>query len=103
MQNTSKRERPKNAMVNMRVPVNLKERWQRAAAMRGVTLTEFMIMSVNGKVTETFDEEERIKLSQRDQTILAELLERPPQFNNGMRAAADAWSEHRKERESRGL
>jgi uncharacterized protein (DUF1778 family) len=99
MQNTTKNERPKSTIVNMRVPVNLKERWQQAAEICGVTLTDFMIMSVNGKASETFYEEEKIELSQRDQKILSELLERPPQFNKGMQAAASRWLEHRNERE----
>jgi uncharacterized protein (DUF1778 family) len=103
MQETTKNEHSKSTIVNMRVPVNLKERWQQAAVMRGVTLTDFMIMSVNGKASETFYEEEKIKLSQRDREMLTELLEGPPQFNKGMQEAVSAWLKHRNERELRGL
>lgn len=103
MQETTKNEHSKSTIVNMRVPVNLKERWQQAAVMRGVTLTDFMIMSVNGKASETFYEEEKIKLSQRDREMLTELLEGPPQFNKGMQEAVSAWLKHSNERELRGL
>ena len=94
-------ERPKNTTVTTRIPVHLKERWQRAAAIRGVTLTDFMITAANNATIEIFTEEERIELSARDRKLLSEMLSMPPQPSEGIRAAIGAWRNHKREREEK--
>ena len=103
MPGTTSNERPKSTTVTTRIPVHLKERWQRAAVIRGVTLTDFMITAANNATTEVFREEERIELSARDRKMLCEMLSRPPQPIEGIKTAVGAWRNHKREREEKNL
>ena len=62
--------------------------------MRGQTLTDFLIVAANKETAETFLENDRIALSQRDQIQLAEMLSKPPQINEAMRKAMQKRLEH---------
>ncbi|MDR3281117.1 MAG: DUF1778 domain-containing protein [Synergistaceae bacterium] len=79
--------RPQNITVTTRVPLHLKQRWQQAAAIRGLTLTDFLITAVNNATGKVFEEEERIELSERDSLLLAELLARSPKPNERLTEA----------------
>ena len=73
--------------VTTRVPVHLKQRWLQAAALRGLTLTDFLITAANDATGNVFKEEDRIELSERDSLLLAEMLARPPKPNERLRKA----------------
>jgi uncharacterized protein (DUF1778 family) len=73
-----------------RVPVEVKQRWQIAANMRGQSLTDFLIVAANNAAENVFEAEERITLSVRDQQKLADMLSRPPKLNKRMRVAVQA-------------
>ena len=74
-----------NHNIRARVPEEIKQRWQTAAAMRGQTLTDFIIVAANNATDDIFEKEEKIKLSQRDQMRLAEMLLNPPEINDDMK------------------
>jgi len=85
---TKKRsENAKTDRVIARVSAEVKRRWQRAATLRGQTLSDFLIVAVNNATEETFDTENRIELSERDQLALAELLLNPPELPEVLKAA----------------
>ena len=67
--------------VTTRVPVHLKQRWLQAAALRGLTLTDFLITAANNATGDIFEEEDRIELSEKDSLLLSEMLTRPPKLN----------------------
>ena len=85
MPSTALQKNPHNASVRTRVPEELKQRWQGAAALRGQTLTDFMIMAANKEATEIFEQEERIELSREGQMKLAEMLLNPPELPEAMK------------------
>jgi uncharacterized protein (DUF1778 family) len=85
--NTAQKERQKSITVTTRVPIHLKQEWQQAAAIRGLTLTDFLITAVNGATKEVFEEEDKIQLSARDSFVLAEMLSRPPRPNERLHKA----------------
>ena len=76
-----------SATVTTRVPLHLKRRWQQAAALRGLTLTDFLITAANNATCDVFEQEDRIELSERDSVLLAEMLARPPRLNERLRKA----------------
>ena len=84
MQNAVLQNEPRSANIRARVPEEIKRRWQDAAFMRGQSLTDFLVVAANKEAAETFFENERIELSQRDQIRLAEMLSRPPRVNEAM-------------------
>ena len=82
MNNVQSRKEPhQNTSVTTRVPLHLKQRWQQAAALRGITLTDFLITAANNATSDIFEEEDRIALSERDSLLLSEMLARPPRLN----------------------
>jgi uncharacterized protein (DUF1778 family) len=85
MPRTALQTKSRGPNVRARVPEEIKQRWQSAAAMRGQTLTDFLIVAVNNATDEVFDREEKIKLSRRDQMKLAEMLLDPPEINEAMK------------------
>ena len=78
---------PKSITVTTRVPLHVKQRWQQAASLRGITLTDFLITAANGAAGNIFEEEDRIYLSERDYLLLSEMLARPPRVNERLRKA----------------
>lgn len=80
----------KVARVAARVPEKVKTRWATAAALRGQTLTDFIIVAANSATAEVFSEQERIELSERDQLQLAQLLINPPALSPTMKKALEA-------------
>ena len=90
MPGVSMKKRSENAKTDRviaRVPAEVKRRWQRAATLRGQTLSDFLIVAVNNATDETFDTENRIELSERDQLTLAELLLNPPELPEVLKIA----------------
>jgi uncharacterized protein (DUF1778 family) len=89
MPNTVLQEQARDATtMTARVPLTLKQRWQTAASLRGITLTDFLIMAANDAASEIFAEEDKIELSEKSQRQLAEMLMRPPKVKNEALQAA---------------
>jgi uncharacterized protein (DUF1778 family) len=85
MPNKVLREKIHNASVRTRVPQELKRRWQGAAALRGQTLTDFIIGAANKEAGTVFDQEERIAISMEGQKKLAKMLLNPPELPDAMK------------------
>lgn len=80
--------RPLTERLEARVDSEQKNFFQRAAALRGVSLKEFMVASMREAAVNTMKEHEWI-LSTKDQQILVEVLINPPDPNAALRAAAE--------------
>jgi uncharacterized protein (DUF1778 family) len=95
MARTASQVKP-NPNVHARVPEEVKQRWQTAAAICGQTLTNFLIVAVNKATDDVFDKEEKIKLTKRDQIKLANMLLNPPEINNAMANILTRYNPHSK-------
>jgi uncharacterized protein (DUF1778 family) len=73
--------------LEARVDSEQKSFFQRAAALRGVSLKEFMVASMREAAVKTIQEHEWI-LSTKEQQILIDVLTNPPEPNAALRAAA---------------
>jgi len=76
--------------LEARVDSEQKSFFQRAAALRGVSLKEFMVVSMREAAVKTIQEHEWI-LSTRDQQALVDVLTNPPEPNAALRAAAEDY------------
>ena len=74
-----------NQNIRARVPEEMKQRWQTAASLRGMSLTNFVIASTHKAAEDIIEKEEKIKLTQRDQMLLVEMLLNPPKANEAMK------------------
>jgi len=82
----------RQARIEARITPRQKRLFERAAAMEGVTLTDFAISSMQRAATRAMQEHTIIELSERSQRAFVESLMNPPQPNAAMRAAAKAYS-----------
>ncbi len=80
------------ARIEARVSAKQKRLFERAAAIEGVTLTDFAISSMQRAAASVLQEHTRIELSERNQRTFVEALMNPPEPNQALRAAAKAYT-----------
>jgi uncharacterized protein (DUF1778 family) len=82
---------PQHARIEARVSPKQKKLFERAAAIEGVTLTDFAISSMHRAATAVVQEHRTIDLSVRNQRAFVEALRNPPEPNEALREAAKAY------------
>jgi uncharacterized protein (DUF1778 family) len=81
---------PQQARIEARVSAKQKRLFERAAALEGVTLTDFAITSMQQAAARAIQEHSRIELSERSQQAFLDAVMNPPQPNKALRDAARA-------------
>ena len=87
---TVRSNRVQTERLEARVASEQKAFFQRAAALRGVSLTEFMVASMREAAVKTIEEHELV-LSAKDQQTLIDVLMNPPEPNAALLAAAENY------------
>lgn len=77
--------------IAARIPANQKALLQRAAAIRGSSLTDFVLSAARDVAEQTIREHEVITLSERDSRAFIEALLHPEPANDTLRAAAERY------------
>jgi uncharacterized protein (DUF1778 family) len=93
---TGVRQRPRNASrparrrerLEARISPEQKALLERAAALEGRSLTDFVVASAQAAAQETIERHEIIGLTARDSLVFAAALMRPPAPNDRLREAA---------------
>jgi uncharacterized protein (DUF1778 family) len=83
---------PKQARIEARISPKQKRLFERAAAIEGVTLTDFVISRMQRAPTSAVEEYTMIELSERNQRTFVEALMNPPEPNEALREAAKEYS-----------
>lgn len=81
----------KSERIATRVTPSQKELIARAASLRGRSLTDFIIESAQKEATNAIQEAHVIHLSQENQLNLAKVLLNPPEPNEALKKAAEAY------------
>ncbi len=81
--------------LEARVTAELKELLLDAAAMRGVTLSDFLINSAHDAAVRTVDQHKLIRLNREASIQFANALLHPPRSNARLRAAARRYRQVR--------
>lgn len=79
-----------NSRLALRIRPTDKALLQKAVAITGADMTDFILRTVLGEAQSIIDKHERIKLSERDSKLVLEMLENPPLPNARLRKAARA-------------
>ena len=79
------------ARIEVRVGAKQKKLFERAAAIEGVTLTDFAISSMQRAAASAVQEYTRIELSEHSQRTFVQALMNPPKPNAALREAAKAY------------
>jgi uncharacterized protein (DUF1778 family) len=85
--------RPTTERLEARVPTPIKELIGRAASLEGVTLTDFVIATLQRGAAEVVREHEVLKLSAKDSAAFAKTMLAPPKPG---RKLTQAFASHRK-------
>ncbi len=91
LETKSKSSSPRYERLEARVSPYLKELFQEAADLRGVTLSDFIISSAHDVAVQTMDQHKFIRLSREASIQFAKALSRPPRPNAKLRAAAERY------------
>jgi len=75
------------ARLEARVPLALKEIFQQAAQLEGVTLTDFIIMSVHQAAKQTIERHQTLALTREQSDVFLNALANPPIPNAALEAA----------------
>jgi uncharacterized protein (DUF1778 family) len=81
----------KSQRLMARISSDQKRLLQRAADIRGQTLTEFVVSAAQEAATRAIVDQEVIELSLRDSQAFAEGMLNPPPINPSLRAAAQRY------------
>ncbi len=81
------------ARLEARVSLEQKALFERAAALQGQSLTDFVVQSAQAAAEEVIRNREVITLSARDTAVLVEALLNPPPPNEALRAALQRHSD----------
>jgi uncharacterized protein (DUF1778 family) len=76
------------ARLEARIPVQVYDQMQRAARLRGMTLTGYLIATAGEDARRVVEEAEIMRLARADQVRFAEALIDPPEPNERLRRAA---------------
>jgi uncharacterized protein (DUF1778 family) len=79
--------------ITIRQPVALKEKVEKAAALRGMTVTSFINGVLERVADRTLSRIRERELSERDSRALLEMLQNPGEPNEALRRAAERHRE----------
>ena len=91
MQTNDATDNSRGARLEARISVNQKTVLQRAAALSGRTLSEFVVASAQDAASRVIQEQETIRLSRAEQIAFVSALLKPPAANARLRQAAAAY------------
>ena len=77
--------------LNFRLPVELKEKIERAAVVSGVTVTDFAISALVNSADNVLEKHQNRILSDRDRDIFLAMIENPPEPNEALKKAVQEY------------
>jgi uncharacterized protein (DUF1778 family) len=87
------REDPETARLEARVPVQVYDQMQRAARLRGLTLTGYLIATAGEDARRVVEDADILRLAREDQIRFAQALIDPPKPNDRLARAAKRHAE----------
>ena len=79
------------ARLEARVDAEIKARWQQAADLQGITLTDFIITSLQESASKIIQQHQTMKLNKKDTAAFVDAILNPSQPNENLIAAAKEY------------
>lgn len=83
----------KGSRIDLRVTQEQKELLERAAALKGVSLSAYTLFYVLPAAKQEVDSHERLVLSNRDRDLFMSVMEDPPQLKGKLKSAIRKYKE----------
>lgn len=90
---TTTETQPRRERIEARVTAEIKSTIERAAAISGLSVTDFVVQSARERAELVIQTNSVIKLSARDSAVFAEALLNPPEPNAELLAAMKRYRE----------
>ncbi len=87
----AQRRHVKQERLEARIPAAQKRMLERAASLRGTSLSDFVIASAQEAATKTIKDFEMLSLCDEAREVFVKALLNPPAPNRAMRAAVDRY------------
>ena len=84
---------PETARLEARIPLQVYQQMQRAARLRGLTLTAYLLATAGEDARRVVEDAEIMRLAREDQIRFAEALIDPPRPNQRLARAARRHAE----------
>lgn len=78
---------PKDSRIDLRVTQEQKELLERAASLKGVSLSAYTLFHVLPAAKQDVDACERLVLSNRDRDLFMSVMENPPELKGKLKSA----------------
>jgi uncharacterized protein (DUF1778 family) len=88
---TAVAEQTKRARIELRVTSDIKLLAEHAAALTGLSLTDFVIQSIREMAEQVIEQQQIIRLSAQDSMIFADVVLNQHEPNEALKAAADRY------------
>ena len=79
--------------IDLRVTQEQKEILERAAALRGVSVSAYTLFHVLPAAKQEVDSHERLVLSDRDRDLFMSVIENPPELKGKLKSAIKQYQE----------
>ena len=79
--------------IDLRVTQEQKEILERAAALRGVSVSAYTLFHVLPAAKQEVDSHERLVLSDRDRDLFMSVIENPPELKEKLKSAIKQYQE----------
>lgn len=83
----SKISKPKDSRIDLRVTQEQKELLERAASLKGISLSAYTLFYVLPAAKQEVDSHEKLVLSNRDRDLFMSAMENPPQLKGKLQSA----------------
>ena len=84
---------PKDSRLDLRITQEQKQLLERAAAIRGVSLSAYTLLHLLPIARKEVNNHERLVLSNRDRELFMSALENPPKLKGKLKAAIQKYRE----------
>ena len=82
---------PKDSRLDLRITKEQKELLERAAAIRGVSLSDYTLLHLLPIAREEVNHHERLVLSNRDRELFLSTMENPPKLKGKLKAVIQKY------------
>lgn len=90
---TTKATKAKKSRVDLRIDQDQKELLERAASLRGLSLSSYLLSNSIEAATRDIESHEKLVLSDNDRDLFLSLMENPPEPNQALKSAMRRFQE----------
>jgi uncharacterized protein (DUF1778 family) len=83
----------KDKRIDLRLTQEQKELLERAAALKGISVSAYTLFHVLPAAKQDLDSHERLVLSERDRDLFMSVMENPPQLKGKLKSAIAQYKE----------